>query len=87
MELVHYNVFSIGPCLAANIKLGWKCIVVSNTLTYYDTATIMDVKVLIVQARSYVGQAHLLFHNLISMGDSNIVKITWKNSLILSKIG
>ncbi len=47
----------------------------------------MDVKGLIVQAHTYGGHAHLLFHNLISMGDSNIVKITWKNSLILSKIG
>ncbi len=32
--------------LPTNIRLGWKQLEVANTLAYYDTTIIMDVKVL-----------------------------------------
>ncbi len=35
--------------LPANIRLGWKSMANSNTLAYYDRATITDVKSFIVQ--------------------------------------
>ncbi len=35
--------------ILANIRLGWKWIAVENTLAYYNTATIMALKSLIVQ--------------------------------------
>jgi hypothetical protein len=40
--------------LPPNIKLGWKCREVANTLAYYDTATITAVKTFIVQAQHYL---------------------------------
>ncbi len=36
--------------LPTDIRLGWKCISIANALAYYDTATIMTVKRLKVQA-------------------------------------
>ncbi len=38
--------------LPANIRLGWKSMTVSNTLTYYDTAKITAVKVLYYRPQS-----------------------------------
>jgi hypothetical protein len=40
--------------LPANIRLGCKWMVVANTLAYYDVATIMTVKFLIVHAQGVV---------------------------------
>jgi hypothetical protein len=37
------------PALSANIRLGWKRMAVTNTLAYYNTATITTVKRFIVQ--------------------------------------
>ncbi len=39
--------------LPSNIRLGWKCMEVTNTRAYYDTATITAVKSLTVQALGY----------------------------------
>ncbi len=36
------------------IRLEWKWMAVANTITYYNKATIMDVKVFIVQAASLI---------------------------------
>jgi hypothetical protein len=38
------------PDLPPNVRLGWKCQTLSNTLAYYDTATINAMKSFIVQA-------------------------------------
>ncbi len=47
--------------LPTNIRLGWKQMVVANTVAYYGTATIMDVKSLIIQTEEvpeYYGALH-----------------------------
>jgi hypothetical protein len=36
--------------LPANIRQGWKCMVVASTVTYYGMATITVIKSFIVQA-------------------------------------
>jgi hypothetical protein len=42
------------PALSANIGLVWKCMTVTNTLAYYDTAKITDPKGFIVQAMGHL---------------------------------
>ncbi len=44
---LHYNCWLLA--LPANIRLGWKGMAVTNALAYYDMATIMALKVFIVQ--------------------------------------
>jgi hypothetical protein len=36
--------------MPAKVRLEWNCMVVTNTLAYYETATITAVKIFILQA-------------------------------------
>jgi hypothetical protein len=57
------------PACPANIKLGWKLMAVTNTLVYFDMATITAVK------RSYISATCGLYykHIMIVNYDSNVI--------------
>ncbi len=57
---------SIGPkacflyLLTANIKIGWKCLTVTNLLVYYTTELVTTVKSLKLQAQKHVFRIYSL---------------------------
>ncbi len=49
-EICQIETFCLGSVSGSNIRLGWKWLTLTNTLAYYKTKLIMDVKCLIVDA-------------------------------------
>ncbi len=58
MELLQGSTLKVRlQALFTNIRLGWKRMAMANAVAYYDTATIMTIKVLLYRPR--LGRLHL----------------------------